>query len=623
MLPGLVLAALAGAPLVLGAAGGVLVAAGAIALAGRDERLGGDTGVAVAVSAPVRARRAARALARRAAAPAGAAVRRPARRDGARTSPPRRCSPPGSPPRSRLAHRRLSLSAFDRAAARSLGAEPGALGARAARAAGGRHRGRGARARQPAARRADRGAGRRRAAAGAAAAGGAGRWRPRSARWPGSPGCCSRSTWGSRRAPRWRCARSRAVALSFAAPAPIGRSRTDGETSSSILPAALEGADDEMLRVLATLAYQDALTGLANRRALEERLERRSPTRWSAGESCRCCSATSTRSRSSTTPTATRPATARWCASPTALTRRRRRARRRLHRPDRRRRVLRAARGREAPAPRASWRWRPSSSWPRTRPLQRVLRRRRAPGRRASAPPTSSARPTPPSTWPSAPAAAACTSPSRGAMSRGAAPPRRCATPTGAGASPPHVLVDARRRARRRARPADRIEAVAVAFADAFDASGWAISLLPPGDRHRRAPSYEGGRRAQRVSGVPSLRFIGTNDAYARRRVPGHRGDHGARRRLLRSAPTTRPATRPSRRCCAHAGHARAPSPRPACTRAPAGCSSSTGTRAPDPIEGAKARAAAADRGGPARRRMSVIGPPRLTGHVASATIAA
>jgi ABC-type Mn2+/Zn2+ transport system permease subunit len=50
MLPGLVVAALAGAPLLLGATGGVLVAAGAIALAGRDERLGGDAGVAVAVT---------------------------------------------------------------------------------------------------------------------------------------------------------------------------------------------------------------------------------------------------------------------------------------------------------------------------------------------------------------------------------------------------------------------------------------------------------------------------------------------------------------------------------------------------------------------------------------------
>jgi ABC-type Mn2+/Zn2+ transport system permease subunit len=50
MLPGLVLAALAGAPLLLGAAGGVLAGAVAIGLAGRDERLGGDVGVAVAVS---------------------------------------------------------------------------------------------------------------------------------------------------------------------------------------------------------------------------------------------------------------------------------------------------------------------------------------------------------------------------------------------------------------------------------------------------------------------------------------------------------------------------------------------------------------------------------------------
>jgi ABC-type Mn2+/Zn2+ transport system permease subunit len=51
LLPGLVIAALAGAPLVLGAAAGALVAAGAIALAARDERIGADVGVAVAVSA--------------------------------------------------------------------------------------------------------------------------------------------------------------------------------------------------------------------------------------------------------------------------------------------------------------------------------------------------------------------------------------------------------------------------------------------------------------------------------------------------------------------------------------------------------------------------------------------
>ncbi len=123
MLPGLVLAALAGAPLVLGAAGGVLVAAAAIALAGRDERLGGDTGVAVAVSGLFGL---------------GALL----------------ALSPETPPRLQellfgdvlgvtgtdlaaaavlaaavavslgLAHRRLSLSAFDRGAARSLGASP-------------------------------------------------------------------------------------------------------------------------------------------------------------------------------------------------------------------------------------------------------------------------------------------------------------------------------------------------------------------------------------------------------------------------------------------------------------------------------------------------------------------
>lgn len=51
MLPGLVIAALAGAPLLLGAAGGVLAGAGAIVLAGRDARVGSDAAVAVAVSA--------------------------------------------------------------------------------------------------------------------------------------------------------------------------------------------------------------------------------------------------------------------------------------------------------------------------------------------------------------------------------------------------------------------------------------------------------------------------------------------------------------------------------------------------------------------------------------------
>ena len=50
MLPGLVVAALAGAPLLLGAAGGAVAAVGLIALAARDVRVGPDTGTAVAVT---------------------------------------------------------------------------------------------------------------------------------------------------------------------------------------------------------------------------------------------------------------------------------------------------------------------------------------------------------------------------------------------------------------------------------------------------------------------------------------------------------------------------------------------------------------------------------------------
>ena len=50
LLPGLVLAALAGAPLLLGAAGGVAVAAALIVAAGQDERIGPDTATAVVVT---------------------------------------------------------------------------------------------------------------------------------------------------------------------------------------------------------------------------------------------------------------------------------------------------------------------------------------------------------------------------------------------------------------------------------------------------------------------------------------------------------------------------------------------------------------------------------------------
>lgn len=123
MLPGLVIAALAGVPLLLGAAAGVLVAAGGIALVARDARAGGDIGVAVVVSGLFGL---------------GGIL----------------ALSPETPPRLgellfgdllgvtggdlveagilaaaialalALAHRRLALSVFDRAAARSLGARP-------------------------------------------------------------------------------------------------------------------------------------------------------------------------------------------------------------------------------------------------------------------------------------------------------------------------------------------------------------------------------------------------------------------------------------------------------------------------------------------------------------------
>jgi ABC-type Mn2+/Zn2+ transport system permease subunit len=51
MLPGLAVAAIAGAPLLLGAAGGILAAAALVALAARDRRIGADLAVAVTITA--------------------------------------------------------------------------------------------------------------------------------------------------------------------------------------------------------------------------------------------------------------------------------------------------------------------------------------------------------------------------------------------------------------------------------------------------------------------------------------------------------------------------------------------------------------------------------------------
>ncbi len=123
MLPGLVVAALTGAPLLLGAAGGVVVAAIAIALAAGDERLGPDVGVAVAIGTLTGA---------------GALLAL------APTAPPRVAEllfgdPLGISPAAlaastalaagvvaglAVAHRRLAIGAFDPIAATSLGSSP-------------------------------------------------------------------------------------------------------------------------------------------------------------------------------------------------------------------------------------------------------------------------------------------------------------------------------------------------------------------------------------------------------------------------------------------------------------------------------------------------------------------
>jgi ABC-type Mn2+/Zn2+ transport system permease subunit len=124
MLPGLVLAALLSAPLLLGAAGGVLVAALAIAWAGNDERLGGDVGVAVVISAlfglgallalspDVPPRLGELLFGDLLGVTGGDIVQAAVLAAGVTAA-------------LALGHRRLALSAFDRAAAPSLGARPG------------------------------------------------------------------------------------------------------------------------------------------------------------------------------------------------------------------------------------------------------------------------------------------------------------------------------------------------------------------------------------------------------------------------------------------------------------------------------------------------------------------
>jgi ABC-type Mn2+/Zn2+ transport system permease subunit len=123
MLPGLVIAALVGAPLLLGAVGGVLAAAVAIALASRDERLGGDAAVAVAIAA-LFGLGALLALSPDVPARLGELLFGDLLGVSGRDLVEAAVLAGGVAVALALAHRRLALSVFDRAAAPSLGARP-------------------------------------------------------------------------------------------------------------------------------------------------------------------------------------------------------------------------------------------------------------------------------------------------------------------------------------------------------------------------------------------------------------------------------------------------------------------------------------------------------------------
>jgi ABC-type Mn2+/Zn2+ transport system permease subunit len=124
MLPGLVIAALAGAPILLGAMGGAIAAAALIALAARDHRLGSDLSVAIAVTALVGA-----------GALLGLAPDAPARFSELLFGDPLGVSPGDLAVAGAMAlavlgallagHRGLTLAAFDPGGAPSLGTRPG------------------------------------------------------------------------------------------------------------------------------------------------------------------------------------------------------------------------------------------------------------------------------------------------------------------------------------------------------------------------------------------------------------------------------------------------------------------------------------------------------------------
>ena len=167
LLPGLVLAALAGAPLLLGAAGGVAVAAALIAVAARDPRIGPEAATGVVVTGPGGAR--ARCSRSRPTRPSASRSCSSATRSGVSDSRPggrRGCSPCAGGLALFALHRPLAATGVRRRGRRGARPPAAADAPRAARARGGRGGGGGAGPRRAALAGAARGA-----RAGGAAAG--------------------------------------------------------------------------------------------------------------------------------------------------------------------------------------------------------------------------------------------------------------------------------------------------------------------------------------------------------------------------------------------------------------------------------------------------------------------
>ena len=203
--PGLVVAALAGIPLLLGAAPAIVVAALAIAArrAGR-RRSSRDVGVAVVVTTMFGARRAAGALAGLAARDRDACSSATSSARPTPTCSPRRRWSSSSPSALWLLHGRLLATGFDRGSARALGLSPALARRRAAGPARRGDRRRRAGPRQPARRRRLRRPGRGRPPAHRPDRADDRCSPPRSRCSPASPASTSPTTRAPPAAPRWR-----------------------------------------------------------------------------------------------------------------------------------------------------------------------------------------------------------------------------------------------------------------------------------------------------------------------------------------------------------------------------------------------------------------------------------